>query len=270
MAYLKTSDGVKLFYEVKGAGEPIVLIHGWSQDSTVYEPQVNELSKNYTVITLDLRGHGKSDRAEHGLTLKRFGTDLEELMSELNLTNVTLVGWSMGASTVFDYVRNYGVDRLKSITIFDMTPKLLNDETWNLGLYHGDYQLENALHDLTTINGDISDFAEKFLRIAVPYLTEDMLRDQLNLFLENNTPHVLSAMWHAMAMNDYRDVLPKMTVPTQIVYGVKSTLYKKETAEYLISEIPDATIVPFENCTHLLVLEAPDKATEVIQNFASR
>jgi non-heme chloroperoxidase len=268
MAFLLTSDGIKLHYEVKGEGEPIVLIHGWSQNSSVYLPQVEKLSKDYKVVTYDFRGHGKSDRPEHGLTLKRYGADLEELMEELKLENVTLVGWSMGASTTFDYVRNYGVNRLKSITIFDMTPKLVNDENWKLGLYHGKYGLHNALHDLTTINGDISEFAKEFLKTAIPYLTEDMLESQLKFFLENNTPHVLSAMWHAMGVNDYRDVLPQMTVPTQIVYGENSTLYSKETAEYIVSEVPDARIVPFANCTHLLVAENPEKTTEVIRDIA--
>lgn len=162
MTFLSTSDGIKLHYEVKGEGGTNVLIHGWSQDSSVYQPQVEKLSKDYKVITYDFRGHGKSDRPEHGLTLKRYGTDLEELMEELKLENVTLVGWSLGASTTFDYVRNYGVKRLKSITVFDMTPKLVNDENWKLGLYHGKYELPNALHDLTTINGDILEFAKEF------------------------------------------------------------------------------------------------------------
>lgn len=95
-----------------------------------------------------------------------------------------------------------------------------------------------------------------------------MLESQLKFFLENNTPHVLSAMWHAMGVNDYRDVLPQMTVPTQIVYGENSTLYSKETAEYIVSEVPDARIVPFANCTHLLVAENPEKTTEVIRDIA--
>lgn len=268
MAFFEASDGVKLYYQQKGKGNSIVLVHGWSADHTAFDQSFEELSKNYQVISLDLRGHGSSDRPEKGLSLKRFATDLEELMEHLNLQDVTLVGHSMGASISFEYVKNFGVRRLKSVSIFDMTPKLVNDGDWNLGLYHGKYTREDSLNDLTVINEDFREFAKPFFKIAVPYLTDDLMNEQLDLVVNNNTPHVLSAMWHAMAVSDYRDVLPNITVPTQIVFGEKSTLYSKETADYLALQIPYAIVVPFENCTHLLVVENPIKTTEVIEEMA--
>lgn len=80
MAFLETSDGVKLYYQVKGEGKPIVLIHGWSADHTSFEPTFEALSENYQVISYDLRGHSRSEKPSHGYTLKRFATDLKELM----------------------------------------------------------------------------------------------------------------------------------------------------------------------------------------------
>lgn len=269
MAFLKTSDGINLYYEVAGEGAPIVLIHGWGQNNEGYIPQMEALSREFKVISYDLRGHGKSDKSQYGLTLSRFADDLEELMRELSLENVTLVGWSMGASTSFEYVKKYGVNRLKSLTIFDMTPKLLNDEEWNLGLFHGKYDIHDALRDLTALNDNYSAFGREFMTIAAPYFTEEMIEETNKLFVEGNTPQVLVAMWLAMVVNDYREVLPQITVPTQIVYGEQSTLYSKETADYLVSQIPNAKVIPFENCTHLLVAENPDKATEVIYGIAS-
>lgn len=268
MVLFEASDGVKLFYKQQGEGNTIVLVHGWSADHTAFDQSFDELSKNYQVISVDLRGHGSSDRPEKGLSLKRFATDLEELMEHLNLQDVTLVGHSMGGSTIFEYVRYFGVHRLKSVSIFDMTPKLVNEGDWNFGLYHGKYTREDSLNDLTVINEDFSEFAKPFFKIAVPYLTDDLMNEQLELVINNNTPHILSAMWHAMAVADFRDVLPNITVPTQIVYGEKSTLYSKETADYLASKIPQAKVVPFENCTHLLVVENPAKTTEVIEEIA--
>jgi non-heme chloroperoxidase len=268
MAFFETSDGVKLFYQQKGEGNPIVLIHGWSSDHTAFDPAFNDLGSKFKVISYDLRGHGSSDRPEHGLTLKRFATDLEELMASLELKDVTLVGHSMGASTIFDYVRNYGVSRLKSVSIFDMTPKLVNDGEWNLGLYHGKYKSEDLHQDLTQMNEDFLKFAGPFAKTVIPYLTDEMLEEYLKV-VKGNTPHVMAAMWHAMAVSDFRDVLPNITVPTQIIYGEKSTLYSKQTAEYLHSQIPNSKIIPFENCTHILVAENPVKTTQVIEEMAN-
>ena len=268
MTIFKTSDGVELFFQIQGEGRPVVFIHGWSADHTKFDPQFEELSKKYKVITYDLRGHGKSERPEKGLTLNRFAIDLKELMEYLELKDVALVGWSMGTSIIFEYVKTYGVSGLSSITIIDMTPKLINDDKWKLGLYHGKYKLKDAMNDLTTMYEDLLSFAEPFLKITIPYLSQSELQQALERF-KNNTPHILAAMWYAMVYNDYREVLPKITVPTQIIYGDKSTLYSKETAEYLNSKIPNSKVIPFENCTHLLIVENPDKLTQVVDEIAS-
>lgn len=189
-------------------------------------------------------------------------------MEGLELKDITLVGHSMGASTIFEFIRNYGVSRLKSVSIFDMTPKLVNDDEWKLGLYHGTYTKEDLEHDLTQMNEDFLNFSRRSLKITLPYLTDEQIEGLLER-AKGNDPHILSAMWRAMAVCDFRDVLPEITVPTQVIYGEKSTLYSKETAEYLSSKILNSRIVPFENCTHMLVVESPAKTTQVIEGIAS-
>lgn len=268
MAFFTTSDGINLFYDVKGEGKTIVLVHGWSQDHSVFKPQVEELSKKYKVVVYDHRGHGKSDRPEFGLTLNRFAVDLRELIDYLNLDNILLGGWSMGALTTFEYVKTYGVEKLASIVLFDMTPKLLNDDEWKMGLWHGKYTLQDALDDMTTMNKDLAVFMDTFLRRAVPYFTEEMIGPAMEASM-TNTPHIMTSMWLAMGYNDYRDVLKNMTVPTTIAHGAVSTLYSAETAQYLNSQIPNSKVVPFENCTHMLVMENPAKTNEVLEEAAS-
>ncbi|RLL41105.1 alpha/beta hydrolase [Oceanobacillus piezotolerans] len=268
MAFFETSDGVKLYYQEKGEGNPIVFIHGWGMDHTSFEPTFEALSESYRVVSYDLRGFGSSEKAQVGYTLNRFAQDLEELMGFLDLNNVTLAGHSMGTSIIFDYVRTFGNSRLKSVTLLDMTPKLVNDESWNLGLFHGKYQLEDAHHDLTRIFNNMEEFCGSFMRISIPYITEEMF-EELMEGMKLNSPFVLAGMWHAMAVNDYRDVLEKITVPAQIIYGEKSTLYSKETAEYLHQHIANSEVIPFENCTHMLVSENPAKLTEVMNEIAS-
>ena len=173
LSFFKTSDGVQLYYQSKGEGKPIVFVHGWSADHTSFEPTFEALSKNYRVISYDLRGHGLSEKPQHGLTLNRFAKDLEELMEFLDLRDITLAGHSMGASITFEYVKTFGISRLNSVTLLDMTPKLVNDQTWNLGLFHGKYGIEDTLKDLTTIFGNLKEFASSFSKITVPYLTDE-------------------------------------------------------------------------------------------------
>lgn len=269
MVYFRTSDGVNLYYEVKGEGKPIVLIHGWSADHTSFNQQLEDLSKDFKVVTYDLRGHGQSDRVDYGLTLNRFAIDLKELMDYLQLEDVVVAGWSMGALIVFEYIRTFGMSGLSSVAIIDMTPKLINDNEWKLGLYHGNFTVEDTFNVLTKMCNNWMDFGKEFTRIVVPYLKEEELEPVYER-LANNSPHVMYAMWIAMSANDYRDVLEKITVPTFIIYGQQSTLYSKDTAEYLNSKIQNSKIVPFENCTHMLVLENPKKLSETIAELASK
>lgn len=268
MAIFKTSDGINLFYEEKGNGKPIVFIHGWTADHTAFKQQVQDLSDKFRVVTYDLRGHGASDRAEKGLTMNRFAVDLEELMSYLELKDVTVVGWSMGSSIIFDYVRTYGVSRLSSVCIVDMTPKLINDDEWKFGLFHGKFTVKDTFNALTTMCNNWMDYAKEFVQVTVPYLKGDQLEPVYDA-MSKNSPHVMYSMWIAMSANDYRDVLDKITVPTYIIYGKSSTLYSQETAYYLESKIPDAKIIPFENCTHFLVAENPKKFSESVLEAAS-
>ena len=268
MAILKTSDGMNLYYEEKGNGKPIVFIHGWTADHTTFDQQVKDLSEKFRVITYSLRGHGASDRVDYGLTLNRFAIDLEELMAHLELKDVTLVGWSMGSSIIFDYVRTFGVSRLSSVCIVDMTPKLINDNEWKLGLNHGTFTVEDTFNALTIMCNNWMDFAKDFVQSAVPYLQGEQLEPIYDA-MRKNSPHVMYGMWVAMSANDYRDVLEKITVPTYIIYGEKSTLYSSETADYMKSKISNAKIIPFENCTHFLVAENPKKFTESVLEAAS-
>lgn len=268
MTKFTTSDGINLSYEVKGEGKPIVFIHGWTADRTAFDYQMEILSKDFKVVTYDLRGHGQSDRPEKGLTMNRFAVDLEELMEHLNLQDVSVVGWSMGSSIIFDYIRTYGISRLASVGIVDMTPKLINDDEWKLGLYHGNFTVEDTFEALTTMCNNWMDFAAPFVKTAVPYLDDAELKP-IYENMERNTSHIMYSMWIAMSANDYRDMLGEITVPTYIIYGEKSTLYSEDTAKFLNSKIPNSKLVAFENCTHFLVAENPKKLTEVVAEIAS-
>ena len=140
----------------------------------------------------------------------------------------------MGTSTVLEYIRKYGDENISSFVILDMTPKMVNDDEWKMGLFHGKYTLEEAQKNLTTLNDNMSAFLEEFVRICLPYFSDEEVAATMKL-ASKNTPFVMSALWYAMVVADYRDVLDKISVPTKICYGEKSTLYSKETAEYFAS-----------------------------------
>lgn len=266
MAFMITDDNVKIFYTDKGTGKPIVFVHGWASNGAGFLTPVRHLKNKYRVITIDLRGNGSSDIPDNGITIERCATDLEQLLNNLNLDEVTLIGWSMGAQIVLEYVNNYGCKRLKGVGIIDMTPKLINDEYWNLGLYHGKFTYKDTLEALAHMNRDWISFTEDFYKIVAPHFTE---KDMVAIRYDNKLvkPNVPIDMWIDMSTKDYREMLGNISVPAVIMYGEASTLYSKGTAEYMYSKIPKSKLICFEGCSHLLVLDNPDKFNKVVEDF---
>ena len=145
MSYFTLSNGEKIYYEDTGKGEQtVILMHGWTSTHEVFAPCVPAISEKARCITFDHRGHGGSREANQDhVTMDTLASDLDELIRGLGLRDVTLVGWSMGAAVAMDYMSAYGCDALRQVVLCDMTPKQVNDDSWDLGLYQGRYTKED-------------------------------------------------------------------------------------------------------------------------------
>ncbi len=122
---VKSVDGTDVVYTATGKGEPsLVFVHGWSCDKSYWSAQVEELSQKYRVVTIDLAGHGESSTERKDYTIQLFGEDVAAVVNELKLTEVILVGHSMGGSVILEaaklldkkVVGLIGVDTYQSFT----------------------------------------------------------------------------------------------------------------------------------------------------------
>ncbi|MCY6484392.1 alpha/beta hydrolase [Clostridium aestuarii] len=266
MPHILTDDNTNICYTEKGKGKTIVFIHGWAANKASFAIPAHYLSKKFRVIIYDLRGHGQSDVPENGFTMKRCAEDLEQLMDKLDLEDVTLIAWSMGALVLFEYIKRFGCRRIDKTVIIDMTPKFISDEEWKLGIYDGKLTHEENLKIMSELCCDWKGFVERFTKDIASNLDERQIKAIIKGSMANE-PYVLLSMWVAMANSDYREVISKINVPTLILYGEKSTLYPNKASEYLNSKIPNSRVEKFEGCNHLLVMEDTDKFIKVVENF---
>ena len=125
-----TSDGVQLSYIRQGSGRPIVLVHGWSQCAEEFKHQIEPLSARYDVIAVDQRSHGESQKVSYGLKISRLSKDLYELLTELDLNDVALLGHSMGSAVIWCYIDLFGPEHLSKIILVDQSPFLTSDPHW--------------------------------------------------------------------------------------------------------------------------------------------
>lgn len=149
MSCFTLKDGQRLYYEDKGRGpDTVIMMHGWTSSHEIYLKPAETLQEQARCIIYDHRGHGGSKAANKGApTMETLARDLNEIITGLSLSDITLLGWSMGAGVVFNYVRLFGCGALKQIILCDMTPKQLNDDEWKLGLYQGKYTKEDMARD---------------------------------------------------------------------------------------------------------------------------
>jgi len=264
MSYFTLKNGMKLYYEDVGNGQPIVLMHGWTSSRKVYSEPVKILSKKFRCIAYDHRGHRKSKSANlEEVTMETLASDLDELIKGLNLSEVTLVGWSMGAGVAMTYIREYGCSALKQVVLCDMTPKQLNDSEWKLGLYKGRYTKADMKRNE---NKSFLQVYKLFAVGAVPRikkLPDFMLRRILKARLMKCDETVMRSLSKSMKEQDNRKAIESITVPLAYFYAVPGTLFSPKLADWYKNHVNvPFKAVGFPKSTHMLITENPEKFAE--------
>ena len=120
---------IELYYEDHGTGQPVVLVHGYPLDGSSWEKQSSALlAAGYRVITYDRRGFGKSSKVETGYDYDTFAADLNAVLTELDLTDVILVGFSMGSGEPARYAKLFGTERVaKFAFLATLEPGMLGE-----------------------------------------------------------------------------------------------------------------------------------------------
>src|SRR5207237_8418109 len=123
----ENGTNIDIYYEDHGSGKPIILIHGYPLSGASWEKQMPVLfHAGYRVITYDRRGFGKSSQPTAGYNYDTFAADLREVITQLKLKDVTLVGFSMGGGEIARYFGKYGSKSVrKAVFISAVTPFLM-------------------------------------------------------------------------------------------------------------------------------------------------
>jgi len=117
------SNNINLYYEMRGKGQSLVFVHGLGSSTQDWESQVPEFAKSYQVITLDLRGHGKSDKPNGPYTISMFSSDLAGLLGSLKIASAHIVGISLGGAVAFQFAIDHPAF-VKTLTIVNSAPTL--------------------------------------------------------------------------------------------------------------------------------------------------
>lgn len=204
-----------------GSGRPVVLIHGWPLSGESWQDQIPALrDAGYRVVAYDRRGFGRSDKPGRGYDYDTLAEDLNGVLTELDLRDVTLVGFSMGGGEVARYVTKYGTDRLHSVVFAAAVPPYLMQSDDNPD---GPLTKEMAAQMEAGLKDDreqfFDQFTTQFFSVAGNLkVTEQQRQDAIALCRQSDEKAALKCM-ASFGTTDFRDDLPNVTIPTLVLHG---------------------------------------------------
>ena len=263
------NDGRQIWYADEGKGQPFVFVHDWAGQADSFEAACERLKTNFRCIRYDLSGHHRSVcRTGRLPEIRDLARDLEELMARLNVKKPILVGWSLGASVILEYVRRCGESGLRGLVLTEMSPCLLRREDWACGWQNGSYTEKDLEADLALMQANFSDFLFRHFRLMRPDASESELAKRVHEVCENCDPAVLRSLYESVCRADYRPLLAKIRRPAA-VFGAERSVFPEPLWEYYTREIRSSFMrVRFEEADHDLVRLQPDRFAKALEAFA--
>lgn len=204
----------------KGEGRPVVLIHGWPLSGASWSEQVPALKDaGYRVVTYDRRGFGDSDPGD-SYDYDALSDDLANVITDLDLTDATIVGFSMGGGEVARYLAKHGDERIHSAVFAGAVPPYLpkTDDNPDGPL---DDATAQAFHDGITSDRDafFDQFTKDFFTAGDELKVTEEQRQEALALCKKSDKEAAEGCMQAFASTDFRDDLPKIKVPTLVIHG---------------------------------------------------
>lgn len=265
------SNGISLNYtDSGGEGRPVVLIHGWPLSGASWSEQVPALTgAGYRVITYDRRGFGDSDKPEDGYDYDTFAADLAGLLDGLDLSAVTLVGFSMGGGELARYVGKYGEHRIHSLVFAGAVPPdlLKTADNPDGGLGEEDVAgMEQGARD--DREGFLDGFSTGFFSAGGELkVTEEQRQEALALAKQARDEAVVGCIG-AFGRTDFRNDLSRITVPTLVIHGDSDAIVPFEVSGKRTAEtVAGSTLVVVEGAPHGFNLSHAEEFNKALLAF---
>jgi non-heme chloroperoxidase len=267
----ENSADIDLYYTDQGEGQPVVLIHGYPLNGASWEKQTATLLRaGFRVVTYDRRGFGDSSKPSVGYDYDTFAADLATVLDVLDLTDVVLVGFSMGTGEVARYLSRHGSDRVAKVAfIGSLEPYLLITDDNPDGA--GPPEFFQGISDSVAkdryafFTGFFSDFYNLDENLG-SRISEEALRNSWNVAAASGAYASVAAplTWPT----DFRADIEAITVPALIVHGTADNILPiDKTGRKFIELLPDATYAEVEGAPHGLLWTHADEVNEHLLGF---
>lgn len=274
MPYITVSDGTKLYYEDHGSGETLLFSHGLNSSHLDIKDFIGEFKGEYRLVFYDQRGHEASERPTKHMNVKRLGQDIHDVIEALDLQDVTVIGHSMGAASIFSYVGQFGCAKLKRIVAADMSPYMRNT-VWDGGIAQGQWTDEDFLQDLERIFDNIGYagwyITKTMMNPALAATPPEMEEAMIALCGQGFDPWTMASLWYSLFRTDQRPAMEKITVPFLYIMP-ELPLYSMTAVNYIREHVKSEFVLEkdFPGTTHNIIQQMPRETAEKVKAFINR
>ncbi|WP_437918178.1 alpha/beta fold hydrolase [Sphingobacterium sp. LRF_L2] len=253
-----------------GSGQPVILIHGWPLSHNSWERQIPAIVKaGFRVIAYDRRGFGQSSAPWNGYNYDTFANDLNAIITKLQLSNVILVGFSMGGGEVIRYLSTYGEHNVSKIALISSIIPLVKQKEDNPDGVP-DEKLQEIISQLTKDRlGFLKGFHQQFYGAdSNPFAVSDEQLDYDFIVSSQASAHATVEAAKAWMDTDFRTECERISVPTLIVHGKKDVTVPFETAAAQAAVlIKHSLLITYNDAPHGLNITHADRLNTDLLGF---
>jgi 3-oxoadipate enol-lactonase len=257
----------KLAYADAGQGVPVLLVHGFPLDHTMWEAQIAALSKSARVIAPDLRGFGKSPLAagdgERGISMEAYADDLVELLDEIGVNEpIVLAGFSLGGYVAWQFVRKHG-HRLRGLVQCDTRAVADNDEG-----RAGRLKMAENIEEWGSAR--VMEMMGPKLFTSTTFEKKPEVVSAVRKVIAATAPAAIAAAQRGMASRpDVSEMLPHIIVPTLVLVGEHDVISSATEMKGIADAIPGAEYVVIPRAGHMTAMEEPEAVNAALARFVA-
>jgi non-heme chloroperoxidase len=263
--FIATRDRAMLFYKDWGVGKPVLFVHSWAANTSLWQYQMIDLcSRGFRCVAYDQRGFGRSSDPGRGYDYDTLADDLGEVIEKLDLRDVALVGHSMGCGEIVRYVSRHGSARVsRAVLVAPTLPFILKTADNPDGVDKSALEQQRAEW--------MKDFPKWLGENARPFFTAETSPEMVQWGVTMGLQASLKALVdcnRVVAETDFRPELPKFTVPTLVVQGDADASARLEfTGQRTARLIPGSQLKVYEGAPHGLMFTHIDRLNADLRSF---
>ncbi len=259
MTFTRIND-IRMAYTEAGSGDPVMLIHGYPFNRTLWTEQVEALSSSYRVIAPDLRGFGETDSSQGPATMNRLAQDVAQLMDQLEIPRAVIGGLSMGGYVALAFYKQFA-SRVRALILADTRAQADTEEAKQTRAQ----QAEKALSE--GMAGIADAMLPKLLTPETVSKHPEIVKRVRDMMLKTKPEGSAAALLGMAEREDHTSSLPQISSPTLILVGAEDAITPVADSKKMHEAISGSRLVVLENAGHVSNLERTQQFNKALLDF---